>query len=529
MRGVGLRPAESNANVLGRVRLAAYDYIVIGAGSAGCAIASRLSEDPSGSVLLLEAGGSDQDERIFVPHRAWELWTTGFDWGYTTVPQPAALNRSVYWPRGKVLGGSSCLNAMIYVRGAPADYDHWAYLGNVGWDYAGVLPYFKKSEDYYGGASRYHGVGGPLTISRNTSPNPLTDAFIEGAVRAGHPINHDFSGPELVGVGYTDTTVRDGRRCSAATAFLAPAHNRRNLTVETGARSHRLLIENGRCCGVVYERDGKLNTVRATSEVVVSAGAIGSPQLLLLSGIGPADDLKKLGIAVQADLPGVGQNLHDHLLTFVIHEASREIPAPKNNILEAHLFAKSDPRLLVPDHQPLFMCNAPPLPTLEIPANSYAAAPGIIRPAARGELKLAAADPAAPLHIDPRYLSEPADLNALVHSLEVAIEIMESASFAKWRKRAVWPQAKTRAERIHWVRQTCETYHHQAGTCKMGIDAMSVVDPQLRVYGIEGLRVADASIMPTVVSGNTNGPSIMIGEKAADLIRQRKALALDAA
>jgi choline dehydrogenase len=262
---------------------------------------------------------------------------------------------------------------------------------------------------------------------------------------------------------------------------------------------------------------------------VVSAGAIGSPQLLLLSGIGPADDLKKLGIAVQADLPGVGQNLHDHLLTFVIHEASRDIPAPKNNILEAHLFAKSDPRLLVPDHQPLFMCNAPPLPTLEIPANSYATAPGIIRPAARGELKLTTADPAAPLHIDPRYLSEPADLNALVHSLEVAIEIMESASFAKWRKRAVWPQAKTRAERIHWVRQTCETYHHQAGTCKMGIDAMSVVDPQLRVYGIEGLRVADASIMPTVVSGNTNGPSIMIGEKAADLIRQRKALALDAA
>ena len=294
--------------------------------------------------------------------------------------------------------------------------------------------------------------------------------------------------------------------------------------MQTGARSHQLLIENGRCKGVVYEESGKLHTVRASGEVIVSAGAIGSPHLLLLSGIGPADDLKKLGIHVNADAPGVGQNLHDHLLTFVIHEASREIPAPKHNILEAHLFAKSDPRLPAPDHQPLLMCNAPPLPTLEIPANAYAIAPGIIRPVSRGELKLTADNPTAPLHLDPRYLSEPADLNTLVHSLEVSIDILESPVFAKWRKRSLWPKAKTRAERVQWARQTCETYHHQAGTCKMGIDAMSVVDPQLRVYGIEGLRVADASIMPAVTSGNTNAPSIMIGEKAADLIRGKAAL-----
>jgi choline dehydrogenase len=505
---------------MGRNTVSDYDYIIVGAGSAGCAIASRLSEDPSVDVLLLEAGGADDDERISAPHRAWELWATPFDWGYTTAPQVGALDRPIYWPRGKVLGGSSCLNAMIYVRGAPADYDHWAYLGNAGWDYESVLPYFKKSEDYYGGASRYHGAGGPLSVSRNTAPNPLTGAFIDAAVQASHPINHDFSGPDLTGVGYTDTTTTpDGRRCSAAVAFLKPAHNRSNLTVQTGAHSHRLVIEKGRCQGVVYERGGKLHTARAAREVIVSAGAIGSPHLLLLSGIGPADDLKKLGISVNTDLPGVGANLHDHLLTFVIHEASRDIPTPKHNILEAHLFAKSDPRLAVPDHQPLFMCNAPPLPTLEIPPNAYAIAPGIIRPASRGELKLTAGDPKAPLHLDPRYLSEPADLNALVHSLEVSIEIMESAALAKWRKRSVWPKAKTRAERVQWVRETCETYHHQAGTCKMGIDAMSVVDPQLRVYGVEGLRVADASIMPAVISGNTNAASIMIGEKAADLIR----------
>ena len=475
-------------------------------------------------VLLLEAGGADGDDRIFSPQRAWELWNTPFDWAFTTAPQAGRRQPADLLAARQSAGWIELLerNDLCARRGRRLRPLGLSWQRGMGLCEASFL--ISRNRKTITAARRsYHGVGGPLSVSRHTTPNPLTEVFIEAAVRAGHPINYDFSGPEILGVGYTDTTIREGQRCSAAVAFLKPAHNRRNLTVQTGARSHRLLIENGRCKGVVYEESGQLHTVRASGEVIVSAGAIGSPHLLLLSGIGPAHDLNKLGIHVNADLPGVGQNLHDHLLTFVIHEAGPEIPAPQHNILEAHLFAKSDPRLPAPDHQPLLMCNAPPLPTLEIPANAYAIAPGIIRPVSRGELKLTADNPAAPLHLDPRYLSETADLNALVHSLEVSIEILESPAFAKWRKRSVWPKAKTRTERVQWVRQTCETYHHQAGTCKMGIDAMSVVDPQLRVYGIENLRVADASIMPAVTSGNTNAPSIMIGEKAADLIRGRMA------
>jgi choline dehydrogenase len=412
---------------------------------------------------------------------------------------------------------------MIYVRGSRADYDHWAYLGNAGWDYASVLPYFKKSEDYYGGAGPYHGVGGPLTVSRIRNPNPITEAFLAAGQELGLPLNNDFAGENELGVGLVDLTVRDGRRWSTAAAFLRPAMNRPNLTVMTGAETRRVVLKNRRAVAVEYVQDGAVVTAEASAEIVLATGSFGSPKILMLSGIGDAGDLSALGIDVVADLPGVGKNLQDHLLTFVIHEAKKPIPAPQHNVLEAHFFAKTDSRLPTADHQPLFMNNAPPLPYLDIPPNSYAIAPGIIRPASVGEIRLTANDPLAPLHIDPRYLSRATDRDRLVQSLEMSIELMNGRALAEWRKGEVWPKKTDRNSLNSYVAHVSETYHHHTGTCKMGIDEVSVVDPDLRVYGIDGLRVADASIMPAVTSGNTNAPSIMIGEKAADLIKQARA------
>ena len=496
-----------------------FDYIVVGAGSAGCVVAARLSEDPDARVLLLEAGGPDANPDIHVPARAWHVWMTADDWWYPTTPQDGQLGRSSFIPRGKVLGGSSSINGTIYIRGFSGDYDHWAYLGNAGWDYESVLPYFKKSEDYYGGANDYHGAGGPLTVSRIVEPTPMTEAFIESGVAMGIPRNADFAGPSTMGIGLADLSVREGRRQSTSVAFLRPAMNRPNLTVATHALARRLIFNGTRCTGVEYAHDGKITQELAAQEVIVCAGSIASPKLLMLSGIGAADELKAHGITPIADLPGVGKNLQDHLLTFVIHEGKKELPASKYNILEAHFFGKTDSRLPAPDIQPLFMSSAPPLPYLDIPPNSYAVAPGIIRPASRGEIRLTSADPDAPLAIDPGYLREQADHRALVHSLEVSIELMEGKAFGAWSKRRVWPQKTDRKSLGAYVRDVSETYHHHAGTCKMGLDAMSVVDPELRVYGVEGLRVADASIMPDVTSGNTNAPAIMIGEKAADMIK----------
>jgi choline dehydrogenase len=498
-----------------------YDFIVIGAGSAGCVIASRLTESADVKVLLLEAGGPDTNPNIHDPTAFFQLLNSADDWAYSTSPQKYTANRTHYWPRGKVLGGSSSLNALIYIRGHRTDYDAWAYAGNVGWDYESVLPYFKKSEDFEGGESQYHGVGGPLRVSFNHKPNPICASAVDAAIEVGYPYIEDFNGEHIYGVGWCHLTIKDGQRCSAASAFLRPALSRPNLTVLTNAPAQRLLFKAGRCVGVKYVYQGQLQYAGATGEVILSSGAVESPRLLMLSGIGAADALETLGVSVTVHLPGVGQNLHDHLLVPNSYEAKQSIPAPQANWAESQMFWRSDSRRIGPDLQPVFMHGGSYPAGFDGPANIFTLFAGIIRPASRGFIKLTAADPATPLQIDPNYLQEEADMRAMLEALRICREIGMATAFNDWRVREVLPgpELKHNADLRDYIQKVATTYFHPVGTCKMGIDSSAVVDPLLQVYGVSGLRVADASIMPTIVSGNTNAPTIMIGEKAADLIK----------
>lgn len=516
LMGASINPAQAQTQD--------YDYIICGAGSAGCVLANRLSRNGA-KVLLIEAGGPDNSEKISTPMRLIELWGTEYDWGYGTVPQQHAKGRALYWPRGKTLGGSSSLNGMIYVRGNASDYDQWANeFGCTGWDYASVLPYFKKSEDFSRGANEWHGAGGELRVTADYTPHPVTKAIVDAAQEAGWQYNDDTNGAKQDGVAYVDLNTRDGKRESTSVAFLRPALERPNLTLITNARVHRVEIAEGRATGVTYMQDNVLVTVNATREVLVCGGAIESPRILMLSGIGAADELATIGIAVKHDLPGVGKNLHDHTLCPVIYEGSVPLPPPDDmtiTVLHAHLFAKSDPDLPGIDMQPLFFNVPYYAPEQEAKtSNAFTLLASGVRPTSRGAITLDSADPDAAMNIDPSVLQTQYDVDILVKSIRQMREIAAQPALDAIRGPEIYPGAdvQTDEELADYARSAVLSYHHQCGTCKMGVDADAVVDPELRVHGVQGLRVVDASIFPFVMAGNTNAPVIMVAEKAADMI-----------
>ncbi|MBU0644453.1 MAG: GMC family oxidoreductase N-terminal domain-containing protein [Alphaproteobacteria bacterium] len=501
-----------------------FDYIICGAGSAGCVIAARLSEDPAVSVLLVEAGHGDTPDMVSTPLRVIDIWFSDYDWGFSTVPQKHAGNRQVYWPRGKVMGGCSSMNGMIYVRGHQADYDAWALQGNYGWDWKSVLPYFKKIEDFEGGADDYRATGGPLRVIKEYEPHPVMAALVKAGVEAGIPYNEDYNGETTDGISRIQFNIKEGTRASTAAGYIDPIHNRPNLTVMSGARAEKVLITDGVVTGVQLATASGSVTLNAAKEVVLSAGTLESPKILMLSGIGPKAHLAEHGIDCISDLPGVGQNLHDHTFLPMVYESKPDYPFPTNPTLppmQVHMFTRSHPDMAVPDLQPLFFSVPAYAPGQEGPMNAFTLHAAGIRPTSRGEMRLTGASIDDPVALDPNLLSTQYDVDCLVTSMKQIRDLTSQPALKDWVTREVYPgpEVQTDEALAEYARAFVGSYHHQVGTCAMGTSALSVVDPELRVYGVTGLRVADASVMPAVPSGNTNAPAIMIGEKCADLIK----------
>ena len=527
---------------------AGFDYVIVGGGSAGCVLANRLSEDPDVRVLLLEAGGRDRHPLIHMPVGFAKMTDGPHTWGYATAPQKNANNREIAYAQARVIGGGSSINAEVFTRGNPVDYDRWAEQeGCDGWTFKDIQPYLLRSEGNSILSGDWHGTDGPLAVSNIPDPQPMTRAFVQSCQELGIPYNPDFNGPVQAGCGVYQTTTRNGRRCSAAVGYLRPVLDRSNLTVETGCLVERIRFDGTRAVGVAYSRGRARKTVRAEIEILVTSGAVGTPKIMMLSGVGPAAHLREHGIDVVHDLPGVGENLNDHFGIDIVAELNGHYSLDKynkphwalwagmeyvlfrsgpitSNVVEGGAFWFAGDDRSVPDLQFHFLAGAgaeagvPSVPkgSSGITLNSYT-----VRPKSRGTVRLRSADPSSPPVVDPNFLAEPDDLKTSVEGVKISREIFSQPSLQEHIRAIRFPDdgVKTQADYEAYARQFGRTSYHPTCTCKMGDDEMSVVDPQCRVRGLDGIRICDSSIMPSLVGSNTNAPTIMIAEKASDMIR----------